>query len=132
MTENQEVPEGTPEEANDGAGAPGPTRDEFVAWVEATIATIESVNQDQNMHWCPQWWRHPEAVDRFRALHRHQLACLPSEDDPHGALSSWWVDHWDRHAVVLFSKSGPFGQCRSGHENQPQLAVKSPPDDWEL
>lgn len=108
-----------------------PSAEDFTAWVLATISAIESVDPDANMHWCTQWWDHPEAVDRLRALHIHQLTAMPTTEDPGGFLSSWWVDHWDRHAAVLFSKNGPFGQCRDGHQRKLALEVEAPPEEWQ-
>ena len=78
------------------------------------------------------WWDHPEAVDRLRALHLQQLVAMPTKDDPAGSLSSWWVDHWDRHAVVLFGRTGPFGQCRDGHVRREPLELDTPPEDLQL
>ena len=40
----------------------------LVSWVETLIASVESFDHEGNMHWCPQWWAHPEAVERFRGM----------------------------------------------------------------
>ena len=44
------------------------TPEDLVDWVEHLVATLESVDKSVGMSWCPQWWNHPEAVERFRAL----------------------------------------------------------------
>lgn len=121
------VDEAKEDATGDAEGPIWPSSEDFIAWVEATISALESVDTEGNMHWCAQWWDHPEAVDRLRALHMHQLAVMPTSEDPAGALSSWWVDHWDRHAVILFGKSGPFGECRGGHTRRAPLSLDSPP-----
>ena len=108
-----------------------PTTEEFIEWVEATVSGIESFNPNANMHWCPQWWQHPEAVGRLQALHRQRLACAPTEEEPYGTDSTWWVDHWDRHAAVLFAKDGPFGECRGGHTDKQRLSIAPVPEGWE-
>lgn len=80
--------------------------------------------------WYPQWWDHPEAVDRFHALYIQYLTAAAD-----GALSSWWVDHWDRHSGPLFTQNGIFQQCvTDGHKPQNQrtriLPTEAPPEDW--
>ncbi|PZP28127.1 MAG: DUF4913 domain-containing protein [Kocuria rhizophila] len=107
-----------------------PDQKDFVEWVEVTVQNLESVTLDENMHWCSKWWDHPEAVDRLFALYMHQLACAPSSEDPFGAMSSWWVDHWDRHATTLFAKSGPFGECRRAHQKRDPIPTEYPPNEW--
>ena len=103
-------------------------RDALIDWVEDTLARIESPSAKERA-WCSQWWDHPEAVDRFSALHRQYVECLAE-----GNLSSWWVDHWDRHAPQLFAREGIFEQCRStGHQSERRqlLPTEMPPADWE-
>lgn len=105
-------------------------RDALISWVEDTLARIESPSS-KDRTWCPQWWDHPEAVDRFSALHRQYVECLAD-----GSLSSWWVDHWDRHAPQLFAREGVFEQCRAtGHKMESErarlLPTEMPPADWQ-
>lgn len=107
---------------------PAPTQDEFIEWVGDLITRVESVDLSANMHWCSQWWEHPEAVARLSALHVQFLICLAE-----GALSSWWVDHFDRHAAVLFAKRGPFGECGLSHTERGArraLGCEQPPVGW--
>ncbi|WP_084442924.1 DUF4913 domain-containing protein [Arthrobacter sp. CAL618] len=104
------------------------TSEELVDWVEGLAAMLESVDRSQNQHWCSQWWNHPEAVDRFRALYEQWLEAQAS-----GGMSSWWIDHFDRHATVLFTKRGPFGECGTTHAEKTArriLATEQPPPDW--
>ena len=106
----------------------GPTQEEFVEWVERLMARVESVDMDQAMRWCPQWWAHTEAVDRFKALYEEWIV-----SQANGGMSSWWVNHFDRHAAVLFTKSGPFGDCGTSHVEKGfrrTLACEHPPADW--
>lgn len=106
----------------------GPTVEAFVEWVEATMAEIESVDRSANMHWCSKWWAHPEAMKRLRALHEEWLLRLVD-----GGMSSWWTDHFDAHAKVLFARSGPFGECATSHTERGArrtLGCEHPPGNW--
>lgn len=104
------------------------TPEDLVDWVEHLVATLESVDKSVGMSWCPQWWNHPEAVERFRALFEKW-----AEAQKDGGMSSWWIDHFDRHAVVLFAKRGPFGECGTKHVDKGMrrtLVTEQPPTDW--
>lgn len=82
----------------------------------------------QAVVWCPQWWRHPEAVARLAALHaRYELA---RHDGP-AAMSDWWLLHADPHMNRLLDPSGPFKYCslRNGHNDHIKpLPVTPAPD----
>jgi len=87
---------------------PGPTS-EVVEWVDKLMPYVESPGR-QDAVWCSSWVEHPEAVWRFTALHQAFVHATVDED-----LSSWWVNHFDRHAPMLFGTSGIFEACRDGH-----------------
>lgn len=59
--------------------------------------------------WCPQWWRHPEAVARLTAL---WLAWEHLRQEPALGMSQWWRDHADHHLSILTSTHGPFKGCK--------------------
>ncbi|MHC6223102.1 DUF4913 domain-containing protein [Arthrobacter sp. MMS24-S77] len=103
-------------------------RNAFVHWVRERLYRFES-QDDRTGEWCPQWWDHPEAVDRFHAL---WLAYMAAEAE--GELSGWWVNHWDRHFSFLFSKSGVFSQCAGGQHKEfsdrRRLTNDEPPAGW--
>jgi hypothetical protein len=102
-------------------------------WVELMIHDTESVSDTKNeRYWCPQWWAHPEAVNRLSALYAAYGQAVTDD-----TMSAWWVQHWDSHARVLFSHNGPFENCQTRHtfydrseEYQPRLLTESPPPDW--
>ena len=57
------------------------------------------------------------------------------------AVSSWWINHWDRHAVIILDKGhGPFRDCDPGqghlYRRKDKVAgivpTSIPPDDVEL
>lgn len=82
----------------------------FDEWIQATLAIIEHPATSGGV-FCPQWWKHPEAVARFRALHQQYV-----RSQQQGEMSDWWVHHWDLHAKSLFDpRTGVFRDCASGH-----------------
>ena len=77
--------------------------------------------------WCPQWWRHAEAISRFEALWR---AWEHLRLDPATGMSVWFRDHADPHMAVLLDADGPFKGCSAdkGHTGRLQpLPVDDPP-----
>lgn len=67
----------------------------------------------RGLRWCPQWQRHPEAVARVTAL---WLAWEEMGVSGDSGLSSWWLDHADRHlARLMDGEHGPFGNCSPEH-----------------
>lgn len=103
----------------------------FVMWVEVMIHDLESV-PDENQYWCSEWWRHPEAVSRLSALYEAY-----GEAEAEHTLSSWWTQHWDSHARILFTAGGPFKNCQRSHRflersetYEPRLKTISPPSEW--
>ena len=87
-------------------------RQMFLDWLTAHLRTVEVVGTKPTP-WCTEWWLHPEVVARFTALwHASMQASASVQDGDAGATSSWWINHWDRHAAVIFDKSnGPFRDC---------------------
>jgi hypothetical protein len=78
--------------------------------------------------WCPQWWRHAEAIARLDVLWQswEQMRL----EGP-AALSAWWRDHADHHMAVLLDPDGPFKGCKpSKHrdENLDPLPFDRSPD----
>ncbi|BBE49106.1 MULTISPECIES: DUF4913 domain-containing protein [Rhodococcus] len=74
--------------------------------------------------WCPQWWKHEEAVNRIEALWR---AWEYLRLDAKTGMSVWWRDHADHHMEKLFAGDGPFKACSAerGHKG----SVKPLPTD---
>jgi hypothetical protein len=106
---------------------------QFLMWVDLIIHDTESVSDTKNeRYWCPQWWAHPEAVNRLNALHAAYGQAVADD-----TVSAWWIQHWDSHARVLFSQHGPFSNCQSKHtfyerseEYAPRLVTVPPPPQW--
>ena len=97
----------------------------FAAWYR------REVFDSHERVWCPQWWRHPEAVVRLEAMWRSFEAL---RQDPATGISVWLRDHADVHMAQLMSPAGAFRGChaRDGHTNDPLLAlpVVDPPEGW--
>ena len=76
--------------------------------------------------WCPQWWKHAEAVARLEALWR---AWEHLRQDPATGLSVWFRDHADHHMTVLLDADGPFKGCDGNHGEHPleELPHEPPP-----
>jgi hypothetical protein len=66
--------------------------------------------------WCPEWWRHPEALARLDALWR---SWENSRLDGATGLSDWFILHADPQMTQLFAPNGPFRYCsaRHGHKD---------------
>jgi hypothetical protein len=67
--------------------------------------------------WCPEWWRHAEAINRLEALWR---AWEHLRLDPATGMSVWWRDHADHQMAALLAPDGPFKGCGTGRGHQPR------------
>lgn len=104
------------------------------AWVQAIFLPMFGWRIDgQRWCWCPQWWRHAEAIWRLELLWRSwEVARL----HPTG-MSSWSVE-FDRHKYELLGEDSPFRQCRADDgdrkahhsELKPATADYAPPSWW--
>ncbi|WP_129661217.1 DUF4913 domain-containing protein [Rothia uropygialis] len=69
---------------------------------------------------CPEWWKHPEAAARMRALHVAYIQASAANE-----LSGWWVHHWDAHHRWLFDAStGIFRVCGYSHREHRQRQIR--------
>lgn len=62
--------------------------------------------------WCPEYHRHPEAVDRLDALWQAWEARYSR--DP----ASWWLNVCDPMMASLTDEAGCFKACRNGHSDR--------------
>ena len=101
------------------------------AWVERWLCPIMEREIIPSVQWCPQWWDHPEAVERLEALwEAWEIGRLGG-----GAWkSAWWVTHADRQLSRLcHPDTGPFGSCHREHRRETKPWTSDPvPDDWPL
>jgi hypothetical protein len=77
---------------------------------------VRDVNEGAELAWCPEWYKHPEALIRMEAIWR---AWEHLRLEPALGISSWWLNHADPHMRVLMDKEGPFKKCAyDGHKKQ--------------
>ncbi|WP_216897328.1 DUF4913 domain-containing protein, partial [Nocardia alni] len=92
---------------------------DVVDFVENRLVYVyRRVPDTANRRWCPQWWKHDEAVLRLYALWRAYEALR--RDDTGTGLSTWWLHHADPHMSRLMAVDGPFELCRRGHRDGDQ------------
>jgi len=92
----------------------------FYDWVQERFARVEVTGGSQRVTWCPEWWLHPEVVDRLSALWTAHIGAEAELEDGNNpaAMSDWWLRHWDVHRAVIFDQeNGPFRSCNltKGH-----------------
>ena len=105
------------------------------AWVVGLFLPMFGWRVDgQRWHWCPQWWRHAEAIWRLELLWRSwEVSRLAAT-----GMSGWSVEV-DRHIHELLGGDGPFRQCRAADDDraarhtelQPATADPAPDGWWE-
>lgn len=83
-------------------------------YVRESTFLQEKDTEKRALAWCPQWWLHIEAATRISSLwHGWEKSRLESG----AALSTWILDHADRHMDRLLNPHGPFRYCSTtdGH-----------------
>jgi hypothetical protein len=107
---------------------PEPFYDNVQDWVSDHFIPLYRRPLGGEYRWCPQWWRHGEAVERLTALWQSWEAMRLQ---PGTGTASWLRDHLDHQIPVLLGRSGPFAQCSSDeHVALRVAAVEPPPPDW--
>ena len=108
-----------------------PAYPDSATWVARWLCPNLEREIKRTFEWCPQWWDHPEAVQRIEALWR---AWEVLRLDGGTGMSTWWVDHADPQLALLFNPDiGPFGHCHTTHGRDiTPLRTTDPPDDWPL
>lgn len=78
--------------------------------------------------WCPEWYKHAEAISRINALWR---AWEHLRWEPSTGMSVWWRDHADHHMRVLYDPQGPFHSCSPDKHYDPKpIQVLLAPEGW--
>lgn len=119
--------------AAQGDPAAGPLFTDVDSFVRNYLAPVVerklTIGSMSGTNWCPEWWRHPEAITRLYALWRAWETLRVG--DPDTGMSIWWRDHFDPHFAQLTGEIGPFARCSPdrGHEpTQPLPVEPAPPD----
>jgi hypothetical protein len=75
---------------------------------------VREVNEGAAFAWCPEWYKHPEALIRMEAIWR---AWEHLRLEPALGVSTWWLNHADPHMRILMDTEGPFKKCAyDGHK----------------
>lgn len=97
------------------------------AFVEDRLVYLYTRRLGQQFIWCPEWYRHAEALSRLDSIWR---AWEHLRLDPATGMSVWWRDHADPHMMALLDPDGPFAACRNNQHTDypiPPLPVQEPP-----
>lgn len=111
-------------------GAPKKTvYDDVNHWFKDHFRYVVERRLESYVGWCPEWWRHPEAVDRLSALWTAWEAC---HKEGGTGPATWWVNFADPiMRVLLDADGGPFSDCVSpdGHlGGNPMAGTRTLPD----
>lgn len=73
---------------------------------------VMNAHGKENISWCKQWWLHTSVVARL-------VAAWYTWEDAYaaggGAMSSWILEHGDRHFERIMADGGPFEKCKTEH-----------------
>jgi Domain of unknown function (DUF4913) len=110
----------------DGGGEqpPDPLYASAEDWVNGHFLSMYRRPIGGEYRWCPQWWRHAEAITRLTALWQSWEAMRLQ---PGTGMITWLRDCLDHQLPVLLGRSGPFAQCSPQEHVEPRLAVSEPP-----
>ncbi len=126
-----EGPDGDPPPSSELAGEETLFPD-FHTWVGEWLVPVIHRPLKSGTVWCPEWWRHAEAVGRLHALWQ---AWESSRVEGGPAMSYWWTMHFDPHFTVLTdSTHGPFSACKEQVHDATKpaaLPCEPPPSDWD-
>lgn len=76
------------------------------------------------MVWCPQWWLHKAVMGRMTAA---WFAWEAANTTGGGSMSSWILEHGDRHFDRIMADDGLFRKCKTGHNDDLSEYPTEPP-----
>ncbi len=124
------APSNESKETSSEADTAEPMYPDVESWVTGWLAPITRRKITRDMTWCPEWWRHGEAIVRLIALWR---AWEQLRTDSTTGMSIFMRDHFDPHMAVLLNRSNsPFVYCSpAGHQEEADpLPVQPAPEGW--
>ena len=107
----------------DDEAGPGLAYPTVEAWVSDYLAPNyprDVTEPGSHHHWCREWWKHSEALDRLDALWR---AWETLRRDPTIGPATWWTTYADPTMTTLMSPDGPFSRCRRSEHARPDTLV---------
>lgn len=97
---------------------------EFVA--DRFIYLVPPPAPGSGLVWCPEWFRHAQALSRLDAIWR---AWESLRFDNALGMSNWWTYHVDPHMRALMDPvTGPFWRCANGHQDPGALPIEKFPE----
>lgn len=98
-----------------------------IEWTHGWLVPMyrRPVGDGRSLAWCPEWWRHPEAVVRLSALWR---GFEQRRLEPGDSMSAWLRDHLDHHLRILTDPTGPLKGCSDDRGHGSVTALKA----WRL
>jgi hypothetical protein len=97
------------------------------SWVSNEVIPIYGRETTSAAPWCPQWWKHPEAVAALDALRLAWMDLVEMPDEPTGP-AVWQRDYLRPALSSLRDPSGPFAGCKPGvHRPKESPAVEQFP-----
>jgi hypothetical protein len=107
VTESGQLSAHDPSPAGLADARTAPVYSDLESWVHEILAQVVRRRLGGHLTWCPEWFRHAEAIMRLMAMWEEWERAV--ED---GTMSHWWLDHCDPHMAVLMSRdNGPFMAC---------------------
>jgi hypothetical protein len=100
------------------------TLNRLAAWVHRLLIPVYGREVSSTAPWCPEWWRHPEAVALLHGLFLAWELLTGAGSDPTGP-AVWHRDFLGPTMAALRDPSGPFAGCKPGahREKQPPPVV---------
>lgn len=93
-------------------------------WVTEHFLPIYRRPLGGEFRWCPQWWRHAEAITRLTALWESWEAMRLQ---PGTGIANWLRDHLDHQLPILLGRGGAFAQCSEDEHIDPASPQPSRP-----
>ena len=112
-----------PPSAVDEDEPPEPVYASVQDWVTAHFLPMYRRPLGGEYRWCPQWWRHAEAITRLTALWQSWEAMRLQ---PGTGTANWLRDHLDHQLPILLGRSGPFAQCTADEHIEPPHRRRRP------
>lgn len=102
---------------------------DFQTWMVEWLIPIIHRPLRGGVTWCPEWWRHAEAVVRLDAVWR---AWEEARSEGGSAMAHWWQAYFDTTFAELTSDRGPFASCKDKvHDGKLEMLPCNPaPEDW--
>ncbi|MEO3930459.1 DUF4913 domain-containing protein [Micromonosporaceae bacterium B7E4] len=88
-------------------------------WVRHLLIPVYGREVTSTAPWCPEWWRHPEAVAHLHGLFLVWESLTGVGSDPTGP-AVWHRDFLGPAMTALRDASGPFAGCRVGAHRDKQ------------